>query len=94
MKKIFIGTILLSTSVFAREQLEFKAYTNKKKEIVIKVQKSHKKNEDIYIYVIKSGDTLSKISKKVGVSVKNLMLVNNIKNPNLIITGQSLILPK
>lgn len=43
-------------------------------------------------YVVKSGDTLSKIAKEVGVTLNELVSINNIKNPNLIYSGQVLIL--
>lgn len=94
MKKLFIITILFSINIFAREHLEFKAHTNENKEIIIKVQKRKEKSENIYMYKVVHGDTLSKISKKVGVSIENLVLVNNIKNPNLLRIGQILIIPK
>ena len=42
------------------------------------------------IYTIKRGDTLWGISKKYGVSIQNLINWNNIKNPNLIYTGNTL----
>lgn len=41
-------------------------------------------------YTVKSGDTLSEIANRSGVSVDNLMAWNNIKNKNLIIVGQVL----
>ena len=43
-----------------------------------------------YIYTIKRGDTLFKISKKFKVSVKELIRINNIKNPNKIYAGERL----
>lgn len=39
-------------------------------------------------YTIKSGDTLTRISNKFGVSIEQLVDWNNIKNPNLIYAGQ------
>ena len=41
-------------------------------------------------YTVKKGDTLSAISKKFGTTQKQIMAWNNIKNKNLIITGQKL----
>ncbi|ALV21077.1 LysM peptidoglycan-binding domain-containing protein [Carnobacterium antarcticum] len=43
-------------------------------------------------YTVKSGDTLSAISSKSGVSVGNLAAWNGIKNKNVISVGQKLIL--
>lgn len=39
-------------------------------------------------YVVKSGDTLSVLSRRLGVSLNQLMALNTIKNPNLIYPGQ------
>lgn len=44
-------------------------------------------------YKVKKGDTLSSIAKRYGVSVQELVNVNNIKNPNLIYVGQILTIP-
>ena len=39
-------------------------------------------------YRVKKGDTLNKIAKKYGTTVKKLVKDNKIKNPNLIYRGQ------
>ena len=44
-------------------------------------------------YQIQPGDTLSKIAKQYGVTVKQLQEANGIKNPNLIFAGKSLKIP-
>ncbi|WP_010250264.1 phage tail tip lysozyme [Acetivibrio cellulolyticus] len=44
-------------------------------------------------YVVKSGDTLSKIAAKYGVTVNELAKYNNIANPNLIYVGQVIKVP-
>lgn len=44
-------------------------------------------------YVIRKGDSLSKIAKRYGLSTLELSSLNNIKNPNKIRVGQTLILP-
>lgn len=41
-------------------------------------------------YTIKAGDTLSKIAKKFGTTVDELITLNNIKNANLIYVGNKL----
>ena len=46
-------------------------------------------NNKVY-YKVVSGDTLSKIAKKYGTTVNQLVSWNNIKNPNLIYVGQNL----
>lgn len=45
---------------------------------------------DSKVYVVKSGDNLTKIAKKYGVSVNELAALNNIKNKNLIKVGQKI----
>lgn len=42
------------------------------------------------IYTVKAGDTLSGIAKKFGTTVKDLAIKNQIKNINVIYTGQKL----
>ena len=44
-------------------------------------------------YEIQKGDTLSDISLREGVSVEDLAKVNEIENPNLILAGETLIIP-
>lgn len=44
------------------------------------------------VYFVQRGDTLSMISKKYGTTVADLVKKNGIKNPNLIYTGQKIIL--
>lgn len=43
-------------------------------------------------YTVKSGDTLTKIAEAYGATVEQLVVINNIANPNLIYVGQVLIL--
>jgi len=50
-----------------------------------------KSDTDEY-YIVKSGDTLSKIAKAHNTTVASLIKLNNIKNPNVINVGQKLIL--
>ena len=47
--------------------------------------------EPIY-YIVQKGDTLTKIAKQYNTTVYKLKKINNIKNANLIITGQKLII--
>jgi len=44
-------------------------------------------------YKIKPGDNLTKIAKEFGTTVEELVKLNNIANPNLIIAGADLIVP-
>ena len=43
-------------------------------------------------YTIKRGDTLWGISRKYGVSIQNIVSWNNIKNPNLIYAGNTIVI--
>src|SRR5690625_1177743 len=45
------------------------------------------------VYTVKKGDTLTKIAKKFGTTVDELVRLNNISNPNLIHPGQKIIIP-
>lgn len=45
---------------------------------------------DVEYYIVKKGDTLSKIAKKFNTTVAWLAEVNHIENPNLIYVGQKL----
>ena len=45
-------------------------------------------------YTIKRGDTLSKIATLNNITVSDLVKANNIKNPDLILVGQSIIIPR
>jgi iron complex transport system substrate-binding protein len=49
---------------------------------------------DDQAYVVKRGDTLTKIGKTHGISYTEIAKKNNIKNPNLIFVGQKLVIPK
>jgi N-acetylmuramoyl-L-alanine amidase len=44
-------------------------------------------------YTVQSGDTLSAIASRFGVTVSTLVATNNIANPDLIIVGQTLQIP-
>jgi LysM repeat protein len=44
-------------------------------------------------YIVKSGDTLSKIASELGVSVEDLARINKIDDPGKIRVGQELLIP-
>lgn len=45
------------------------------------------------IYIVKKGDTLWNIARDYNVTVRQIVNINNIKNPNLIYIGQRLVIP-
>ena len=45
------------------------------------------------VYVVQRGDTLARIAARYGVTVSALASANGIRNPNLIYTGQRLVIP-
>lgn len=47
---------------------------------------------DVGFYIVQKGDTLSKIAKKFGTTVKKLAEINGISNPDLIQIGQKILL--
>ena len=51
------------------------------------------KKTSIVNYVVKSGDTLSKIARKLGVTTQALMAANNIDNPKKVRVGRKLTIP-
>lgn len=42
------------------------------------------------LYIVKRGDTLTKLSQEFGVSIESIVRLNNIANPNLIFVGEVL----
>lgn len=54
------------------------------------VEKPKNDKEDRILYKVKRGDTLSEIAKRFNTTVSHLVEINNIKNPNLIYTGEIL----
>jgi spore coat assembly protein SafA len=47
----------------------------------------------VRIYIVQRGDTLWKIAKRYNTTIDAIVRANNIKNPDLIVPGQKLIIP-
>ncbi len=63
-------------------------------QITINVNSSSTNNDSTSstVYIVVSGDTLSKIARDYNTTVSNLVAINNISNPNLIYPGQRIII--
>lgn len=58
----------------------------------LKVTREEKETKEIDtdIYVVQKNDSISKIAKKFGVEIEDILTLNNIKNPNLIYPNMKL----
>lgn len=65
-----------------------RSYYNRPWDYVLRFEE--KEESDDSVYIVKKGDTLTKIAKKYNTTVDALVKANNIKNPNLIKVGQKL----
>lgn len=45
------------------------------------------------VYVVQKGDSVYKIAKRFGTTMRAIILANNLRNPNLIYPGQLLYIP-
>lgn len=97
------GTGDISFTLEFKEYIKPKLISKKKKTSVNKTTKKVEKTDTkrfskkvkTTIYIVKKGDTLSQISKKLTGSSLNYRAIanqNNIKNPNLIYPGQKLVI--
>ncbi|MCX8058743.1 MAG: LysM peptidoglycan-binding domain-containing protein [Spirochaetes bacterium] len=81
-------------NIFIYNEKDYEDYINYKKQDNFKTLLNIDK---FNIYIIKWGDTLLKIKRKFKLSnseYKKLIEINNIKNENLIISGQKLKIPQ
>ena len=51
------------------------------------------KHSDNYV-IVKKGDSIKKFSENYKISINDILLLNDIKNPDKIFIGQRIILPK
>ena len=57
---------------------------------ILEIYVNNVEENDYIYYVVKRGDTLSKIANSYNVSINSIVINNNIKNPNLIYVGEVL----
>ena len=72
------------------------SYKVNKEWIIDVVEGEAKKAEElssVTIYAVDKGDTLWKLAKKYNTTIDELVKINDIENPDVIIVGQKLIIP-
>jgi len=79
--KIVVGDLLIIPDVQKRKNEEV-------------FEKIFDFSEEMVPYSVKKGDTLGKIAKQHNITIRRIVEVNNIKNPNKIKIGQKLLVPK
>ena len=82
----FIGILFFSGC--ASEKLSPTIQTHKTKQRVVKIKTIHNKKSRIYI--VKQGDSLSKIAKHFGVKLAYLKKINMLQDTNYITVGKKL----
>lgn len=86
-----------SIAVKATISIISKVFFETKKEFISDVIEGEgevkEKQASIIIYVISKGDTLWNLAKKYSTTVAELVTMNNIDNPDVIIEGEKLIIP-
>jgi|GEM_PF-2022644 hypothetical protein len=78
--------------IFIAEENQFEQFLNQNKNRI----PNFEEDENFKTYLIKWGDTLFKIKKKFKLNFsqyKKLLEINNIKDPNKIISGEKIIIP-
>lgn len=103
-----LGTILdvYLKSMFKDEIVKIQSFTMSKERMVVKIRspkffldiktlenKGNKGDYKCKTYTVKKGDTLSEIAKKNYTTVRAIVNLNNIKNPDAISVGQIVKLP-
>lgn len=82
---------LENTKIISKKEL----IPNKKNNSLVQQQKKLTKNLDseYYVYIVKKGDNLFKISKKFGVPLQKLIEINNLFESSIIRIGQKILIP-
>lgn len=78
-------------------QIDTNLYRNASINAIDSIQENGEREEQDYsiiIYIVKKGDTLWNIAKEFGSTVDGIARVNGIENPNQILPGQKLYIPK
>lgn len=97
MKKILIIFMLINSILtLAKQNLKFQVIEKNNTNIKILIKADKKINNYIETkkenYIVKPGDTLSKIANKYKTTVYYLMKINKIQNKNLIFINQKILI--
>lgn len=97
LKKDFL--VMSDSNIDVKLDLNFRLNIVQESEINIieNVNETEARNKEacsIVIYYTKIGDTLWKIAKKFGSTIDEIVRVNNIQNPDVIMPGEQLFIPR
>ena len=96
-KQDFIVTA--DSNVEVKIDLNFRLNLSNERELrlidnIEEAKESNRETFSIVIHYTKEGDTLWNIAKKFGSTVDEIVKVNNIENPDVIIPGEQLFIPR
>lgn len=96
-KQDFIVTA--DSNVEVKIDLNFRLNLSNERELrlidnIEEAKESNRETFSIVIYYTKEGDTLWNIAKKFGSTVDEIVKVNNIENPDVIMPGEQLFIPR
>lgn len=96
-KKDFV--VMPDSTIDMKIDLKFKANLVKESEInlIENIEENELRNKETYsivIYYARVGDSLWNIAKKFGSTVDEIVKVNNIENPDIIMPGEQLFIPR
>lgn len=91
--------VMPDESIDVKIDLEFELNISNMEDINIinevnKIENRNREKYSIVIYYTKSGDTLWNIAKRFGSTVDEIVRVNKIENPDLIMPGEQLFIPR
>lgn len=77
--------------------MDSNSYRNTNLNIMEEIQTNGEREEQDYslvIYIVKKGDSLWNIAKRYGSTVEDIVRTNGIEDPNMILPGQKLFIPR
>ena len=91
--------VTADSNVEVKIDLNFRLNLSNERELrlidnIEEAKESNRETFSIVIYYTKEGDTLWNIAKKFGSTVDEIIKVNNIENPDVIMPGEQLFIPR